>query len=272
MLERQLLLLMASQKVGCLEHILDLSTIQLQTSQRCDLLITDLMRCTTLHLCIEADGAAQESPPHRLPGGLVEGGEDGHDAVALDVMGRASLKEHVAFVEKEHGVPVGHHFKNTAKRHLHLLSHRLSSQCLTDTRPTGQEHDDTLTLARDDVVEDILVLDLALGKSEDKLLLVLRKNEGVEGLVVELDLGHVVNVKLHPSLVLESIASHDGGGHDELLLRQWSPLALINDIVIIRVHNRDIIVKVFDIDEVIGVALLPIRSVDDNARVDSLFS
>src|SRR6478736_3444586 len=71
--KRQLLSLMTSQKIRRLEDILNLSAIQLQTSQSLDLPLCNLMRRLAFNLCIYTDSAAQEPSPNRLSSGVVEG-------------------------------------------------------------------------------------------------------------------------------------------------------------------------------------------------------
>lgn len=327
-LKRKPLPLVASQQISSLEHVLDLATVELQACQSLDLILSDVVGSSAGDLGVEADGAVEEASPDGLAGGSVEGRileghvdsalegrihvlhavgreeedalvvlersqEDGHDSVALDIVGRSSLEEDVTLVQQEDSIPVSHHLQDTAKvlldivriaaeitsahdiqRNLHLLGHRLGSQSLADTGTTREQHDDTLAFARDDVVKHVLVLDLALGECEDKVLLVLGKDKRLKGLVVELDFRDVIDEELHPSLILERVTPHHGVCHEELVLSQRRTLGSGIRLGVLVIVVAEVVAGVNGVepDSVVGVQLLPVGSINNNARLNRLLA
>lgn len=225
--------------------------------------------------------------------------EDADDAVAVHVGGGTGLEEDVALIEQEDGVPVRDHGEDLAEvalelvrlgaevasahdveGRLHLLRDRLGSERLADAGSTGEEHDDTLALARDDIVEGVLELDLALREGEDELLVVLLEDERVKGVVVELNLTDKVDEELHPPAVAQRIAADGGRCHENLLIVEGCNggtviirasvavvvLAVTGDAAAAGAVRVVAIAEGTGVDLVVWVRLLPASGVNDDAR------
>ena len=184
---------------------------------------------------------------------LEDAQEDGDHLVALEVGGGAGLEEDVGLVEQQHGVPLGHHLEDRVQRlldprrvqpqvprrhhvqrHAHVLRHALRRQRLAHPRRAREEHDHPPALALDHVVERVLVLDLALHKREDQLLLLVRQHQRLEGVVAELDRVDLVHEEDEPLLVPQRVATHEGDREQQLSRGQWSVFRLPGGLSVIR--------------------------------------
>ena len=160
--------------------------------------------------------------------------EDADHRVPLDVALGAPLQEDISLINEQHRIPLPGKLQDLAQLGLEIpgvdsqlthshavegpleqVSNGLAGDGLAGSRRAVEEEDTASTLASDDVGE---ALGGVLDEGLDKLLAVLVHDQLVKGLVVELDVGKVLDVHLAPPLDGEGEAGNGGHTGEDVLV------------------------------------------------------